>query len=65
MMLPADMALLDDDNFLQHVKNYASDEKLFATDFAKAYNKLTSLGCKELKYQKWTNEEETLAKEYD
>jgi len=60
MMLPADMALLEDDTFLQHVKNYADDNNLFVSDFANAYSKLTQLGTKDLKYQKWTDKEETL-----
>jgi catalase (peroxidase I) len=64
-MLPADMGLLEDENFLPHVKNYANNEKLFISDFSNAYTKLTQLGCKDLKYQKWTNKEETLKKEYD
>jgi len=61
MMLPSDMALLEDEKFLQHVKSYADNNDLFTSDFSKAYTKLTELGCKNLSHQKWTNEEETFA----
>ncbi len=45
MMLPTDMALLDDPEFAKHVKTYASNEKKFFADFAEAFGKLIALGC--------------------
>jgi len=45
MMLPTDMALIEDEQFLQIVKNYAVNEKQFFNDFAVAFGKLISLGC--------------------
>jgi hypothetical protein len=45
MMLPTDMALIEDEQFLQIVKNYAVNEKQFFDDFAVAFGKLISLGC--------------------
>lgn len=47
MMLPTDMALVQDEKFLEHVKAYAEDEALFFKDFAEAFGKLISLGCPE------------------
>lgn len=44
MMLPSDMALVWDDKFKPHVQKYASDEKAFFSDFAKAFKKLLELG---------------------
>jgi cytochrome c peroxidase len=44
MMLPTDMALLDDKNFRRYVEAYAKDEQLFFDDFAKAFEKLLELG---------------------
>jgi cytochrome c peroxidase len=44
MMLPADMAFIEDPVFRKHVEAYAKDEKLFEKDFAKAYSKLLALG---------------------
>jgi len=44
MMLPADLALLQDSSFRKYVEMYAKDDKLFAQDFAKAFTKLTELG---------------------
>jgi len=51
MMLPADLALVEDQDFKLWVETYAKDEKRFFTDFAKAYAKLTELGCKNLAYR--------------
>jgi hypothetical protein len=45
MMLPTDMALVQDPSFKLWVEAYAKDEKLFFTDFANAFSKLISLGC--------------------
>jgi len=46
MMLPSDMALLQDPSFRAYVRKYAEDEELFFKDFASAYEKLTNLGRK-------------------
>lgn len=45
MMLPTDMALIQDEGFLPYVKQYAADEQLFFKDFAEAFGKLLALGC--------------------
>jgi hypothetical protein len=45
MMLPTDMALIEDEAFLPWVKKYAADEKAFFHDFAESFGKLISLGC--------------------
>lgn len=47
MMLPSDMALIQDEKFLAHVKAYANDEALFFKDFAEAFGALISKGCPE------------------
>ena len=44
MMLPSDMALVEDPVFKAHVVAYAKDEALFFRDFAAAWQKLTELG---------------------
>lgn len=44
MMLPSDMALLQDDKFKYWSKAYAKDQNLFFDHFAKAYSKLLELG---------------------
>ena len=43
-MLPSDMALIWDGKFKAVVKQYASNEKAFFDDFAKAFGKLLALG---------------------
>jgi len=45
MMLPSDMALLDDPAFKKWVAVYAKDEDKFFKDFAAAWQKLTERGC--------------------
>jgi len=45
MMLPTDMALIQDDGFLPFVKQYAADEQLFFKDFAEAFGALIAKGC--------------------
>ena len=45
MMLPADMALLEDPRYRRWVELYARDEEAFFQDFADAFAKLLSLGC--------------------
>jgi len=49
MMLPSDMALLQDKKFRTYVKMYAKDNDLFFKDFAAAFVKLEELGTKNLK----------------
>jgi len=49
MMLPSDLALIQDKNFRPIVKKYAKDNALFVKDFTAAYTKLTELGTKGLK----------------
>jgi cytochrome c peroxidase len=48
MMLPADLALVQDPAFKKYVELYAKDEKLFFKDFAAAWIKLLELGCNNL-----------------
>lgn len=44
MMLPSDMVLVNDINFIDYVIEYASDYDTFAADFAAAFKKLTEFG---------------------
>lgn len=44
MMLPADMALVEDPKFRVHVEAYAKDADRFFGDFADAFRKLEELG---------------------
>lgn len=46
MMLPSDMALLEDKEFRKHVENYAKNEEEFFKDFSTAFGKLLELGVK-------------------
>lgn len=46
MMLPSDIALIEDPEFRKHVEAYSKDEQLFFKDFAAAFSKLMELGCK-------------------
>lgn len=46
MMLPADMALKRDGNFLKYVKEYAADEEKCMQDFSAAFTKLLERGIK-------------------
>jgi hypothetical protein len=45
MMLPTDMALIEDTAFKTHVEAYAADQNLFFQDFANVFAKLIALGC--------------------
>lgn len=45
MMLPSDMALVQDEQFHVWVKKYAEDEEAFRADFADAFSRLIALGC--------------------
>lgn len=44
IMLPADMALIQDRKFKKFVQEYAKDEDKFFADFAAAFSKLLELG---------------------
>lgn len=44
MMLPTDIALIQDPEFKKYVIEYAKDEEKFFKDFAKAFEKLLELG---------------------
>jgi cytochrome c peroxidase len=46
MMLPADIALIEDPKFKEWVEKYAKDENLFRKDFSAAFQKLTELGTR-------------------
>ena len=45
VMLPTDIALIEDPEFRKHVERYAADEQLFFDEFSQAYGKLMVLGC--------------------
>jgi len=45
IMLPADMALINDKDFRKWTEIYAKDEARFFKDFAAAFQKLEELGC--------------------
>jgi len=49
MMLPSDIALIQDKTFRQYVVMYSKDRDLFFKDFAAAFQKLEELGTKNLK----------------
>ena len=44
LMLPSDLALVQDPTFRQWVEVYARDERRFFDDFGKAFSKLMNLG---------------------
>jgi len=44
MMLPSDIALIQDEGFKKYVELYAKDGKKFNEDFASAFAKLLALG---------------------
>jgi catalase (peroxidase I) len=46
MMLPADLALIQDSKFKKIVEEYAEDKDVFFKDFAKAFGKLLELGVR-------------------
>lgn len=48
MMLVADMALLWDPEYRRHVQHYDRHRRAFRDDAAKAWKKLTELGCGDL-----------------
>ena len=50
MMLPADMALIEDPKFRKYVELYAKDEDLWFKDFSKAFSKLLHLRGKRKKF---------------
>jgi len=47
MMLPTDLALIQDETFRPFVEAYANDEAKFFQDFANVFARLISLGCPE------------------
>lgn len=47
MMLPTDMALIQDKKFRPFVEAYAKDQEKFFADFSQAFSKLMELGCPE------------------
>eukprot|EP00438_Fugacium_kawagutii_P001711 Skav202853 [mRNA] locus=scaffold2311:189410:190033:+ [translate_table: standard] len=49
MMLPTDMALIEDLAFREHVARYASDQQAFFDDFQDAWVRLQELGCGQLR----------------
>ena len=49
MMLPSDIALIQDKKFRKYVQMYAKDQALFFKDFQAAVAKLFELGTKGLK----------------
>jgi catalase (peroxidase I) len=48
MMLPSDIALIEDPKFKKYVLEYAKDQKVFFEDFSKAFEKLETLGTEGL-----------------
>ena len=48
MMLPSDIALIQDEGFKKYVDIYAKDSKKFFSDFSVAFQKLEELGCEGL-----------------
>lgn len=44
MMLPTDMALIQDGEFRKHVERYAHDDQVFFTEFKDVMVKLLELG---------------------
>ena len=48
MMLPSDLVLIEDEHFKKWVDIYAEDQDLFFSDFAKIFQKLQEIGCKDL-----------------
>ncbi|KAH8588983.1 heme peroxidase [Bisporella sp. PMI_857] len=55
MMLPTDIALRNDSEFLPYVELYAKDKDQFFEDFAKVFEKLSELGIKRDAYGNITN----------
>jgi cytochrome c peroxidase len=53
MMLPTDIALLEDASFFEWVDIYADNSALFFTDFSAAFQKLTELGTSGLTPTEW------------
>jgi len=64
MMLPTDIALVNDKKFLPIVKKYAKSQDEFFADFADAFSKLIALGCPE-KIQPGSKSKASLPKESD
>jgi peroxiredoxin len=60
MMLPTDMALLSDPEFVKWVRAYAEDKELFFDHFAQAFAKLMELGIRRDKGGNVTNTDNRL-----
>jgi hypothetical protein len=61
MMLPTDIALKEDPQFLKYVQAYAKDEALFFEDFSDAFAKLIALGAPKEARQKMNEKEQASA----
>lgn len=48
MMLPSDIALIEDPKFKKWVDVYAQDSDRFFGDFSDSFSKLMELGCNNL-----------------
>ncbi len=53
MMLPTDMALVQDKSMRKHVERYARDEQAFFADFQKAFGTLLELGVPEENFKRF------------
>lgn len=53
MMLPTDLVLLQDKQFMKWVQTYSKDAKKFDADFVKAFAKLEELGTSNLTPSEW------------
>jgi cytochrome c peroxidase len=53
MMLPTDLALIEDEDFSVWVDIYANDAGRFFSDFSAAFQKLTELGTIDLTPTEW------------
>ena len=53
-MLPTDLVLIEDEDFMKYVSMYAKDQAKFFKDFSKAFNKLEELGTSGLTPTKWS-----------
>ena len=49
MMLPIDMALVEDGKFKEYVQKYANDQAVFFQDFTDAWVRSQELGCGQLR----------------
>jgi len=61
MMLPTDLALIQDEKFRPYVEKYAKSQEEFFKDFAAAFSKLIHLGVPEPKEQPLTDKQKASA----